>query len=57
MLKLLKNVLPIFVFPINLFDVWRASKFIVIIAFSNVLNVEYSTVKYSTGDNVTVFRW
>ena len=23
------------------------------IVFSNVLNVEYSTVKYSTGDNVT----
>ena len=27
-----------------------------IIVFSNVLNVEYSTVKYSTGDNVTASR-
>ena len=27
-----------------------------IIVFSNVLNVEYSTVKYSTGDNVITSR-
>ena len=31
------------------------SKFIMIIVFSNVLNVEYSAVKYSTGDNVILF--
>ena len=36
------------------FEVWGASKLIVIIAFSNVLNMEYSTVKYSTLDNVTI---
>ena len=30
------------------------SKFIVIIVLSNVLNVEYSAVTYSTGDNVTI---
>ena len=52
-MKLSKKFLPIFEFSIICFEVWGTSQLTVIIAFSNFLNVEYSTVKYSTGDIVT----
>ena len=48
----LQKFFPILNLVIHLFGVWEKSQLTVIIIFSNFVNVEYSTVKYPTGDNV-----